>query len=88
MVPLRDRLGHTVRKLRAAAGFSQEAFADRIGVHRTSMSSIERGILNVRLDTLEQLASGLEIAVWELLRTAEVGSGVVEASRSGRGRQR
>jgi transcriptional regulator with XRE-family HTH domain len=88
MAPLRDRLGQTIRELRAAAGFSQEGFADRIGVHRTSMSSIERGILNVRLDTLEQLATGLEIAAWELLRIAEVGSGGAEASRSGRGRQR
>ena len=87
MVPLRDRLGQAVRELRAAAGFSQEAFADHIGVHRTSMSSIERGTLNVRLDTLEQLASGLEISAWELLKIAEVGEAAAETARAGRLRQ-
>ena len=87
MVPLRDRLGQAVRELRAAAGFSQEAFADHIGVHRTSMSSIERGMLNVRLNTLEQLAGGLEISAWELLRIAEMRAGAAETTRAGRMRQ-
>ena len=88
MTPLRVRLGQAVRELRDTSGFSQEAFADHIRVHRTSMSSIERGKLNVRLDTLEQLAGGLEMSVWELLRIAEVGAGGAAASRATRGRRR
>jgi hypothetical protein len=51
------------------------------------MSSIERGTLNVRLNTLQQLASGLEIAAWELLRIAEMGAGAPEMTRAGRMRQ-
>jgi len=87
MIPLRVRLGQTVRELRDAAGFSQEAFAAHIRVHRTSMSSIELGKLNVGLNTLEQLAQGLEMSAWELLRIAEVGAGSADAARAGRGRR-
>jgi transcriptional regulator with XRE-family HTH domain len=88
MAPLRVRLGQAVRELRDAAGFSQEAFAAHVHVHRTSMSSIELGKLNVGLNTLEQLAQGLEMPVWELLRIAEVGAGSAESPRAGRGRRR
>ena len=42
------------------------------------MSSIELGRLNVRLNTLEQLAQGLEMPAWKLLRIAEVGAGSAE----------
>jgi len=75
MAPLRIRLGQAVREGRDAAGFSQEAFAAHIRVHRTCMSSIELGKLNVRLNTLEQLAQGLEMPAWKLLRITEVGAG-------------
>jgi transcriptional regulator with XRE-family HTH domain len=71
MEPLRIRLGHTVRELRSLAGYSQEAFAAKIKVHRTFMGTIERGKTNVSLDTIERLAKGLGMAVWELLRIAE-----------------
>lgn len=53
------------------AGYSQESFAARIKVHRTFMGTIERGKTNPSLDTLERLAKGLGISVWELLRSAE-----------------
>jgi transcriptional regulator with XRE-family HTH domain len=75
MDPLRVRLGQTVRELRAAAGYSQESFAARIKVHRTFMGTIERGQANVSLDTLERLAGGLGMGVWELLRVAEAAGG-------------
>lgn len=86
MVPLRVRLGHAVRELRRAAGFSQEEFAAHTDVHRTSMSSIELGKLNVRLGTLAQIATGLDMPAWELLRIAEVGAG--EPPRAGSGSSR
>jgi transcriptional regulator with XRE-family HTH domain len=73
---LNRRLAHSVRSLRSAAGFSQEAFAAKVGIHRTFMSSIERGKTNVSLETLERLAAGLGIHVWQLIRRAETGSGL------------
>ena len=73
MTPLNLRLAHSVRTLRSAAGFSQEAFAAKVGLHRTFMSRIERGKTNVSLETLERLAAGLGIHVWQLIRRAETG---------------
>lgn len=71
MTPLNLRLAHAVRSLRSAAGFSQEAFAAKVKIHRTFMSSIERGKTNVSLETLERLAEGLDMHVWQLIRRAE-----------------
>jgi transcriptional regulator with XRE-family HTH domain len=70
---LRVALGHTVRALRSTAGYSQEGFADAIGVHRTYMGTLERGDGNPTLETLELIAQGLRISVSELLHAAETG---------------
>lgn len=40
---------------------SQEAFADRLGLHRTYYSAIERGERNITLNTLGRIADGLEV---------------------------
>jgi transcriptional regulator with XRE-family HTH domain len=71
MDPLRVRLGNAVRELRESAGYSQESFAAKIKVHRTFMGTIERGKTNPSLDTIERLAKGLGMSVWELMRLAE-----------------
>jgi len=71
MEPLRIALGHTIRELRSAAGFSQEKFAVVAGVHRTFMGNLERGDANPSLETLEGVARGLGIKVWELVERAE-----------------
>jgi transcriptional regulator with XRE-family HTH domain len=83
MDPLSVRLGHTVRDLRASAGYSQESFAAKIKVHRTFMGTIERGKTNPSLDTIERLAKGLGMSVWELLRLAERGGAGVKARGPG-----
>ena len=71
MQPLRQRLGRAVRRLRRAAGYSQEAFADHVRVHRTYMGAIERGEVNVSLDNIERLAHGLGLTPGDLLVRAE-----------------
>jgi transcriptional regulator with XRE-family HTH domain len=53
-------------------GFSQESFADSIGMHRAYYSSIERGGRNVTLMTLLRISSGLNTAVHSLLREADI----------------
>jgi transcriptional regulator with XRE-family HTH domain len=70
---LRVALGRTVRALRSAAGYSQEGFADAIGVHRTYMGTLERGDGNPTLETLELIADGLRMPVAELICAAETG---------------
>jgi transcriptional regulator with XRE-family HTH domain len=74
MSQLNLRLARAVRALRFEAGFSQEAFAARVKIHRTFMSLIERGKTNVSVETLERLAEGLNMSVWQLMRRAESGT--------------
>jgi len=63
----RQILARTVRQLRQAQGFSQESFADHVGLHRTYMGDIERGKRNVSLDNIVKIARGLQIPVSRLL---------------------
>lgn len=53
--------GHRVRALRLAAGLSQEQLAENSGLHRTYVSSLERGLRNVGLDNILRLAAALEV---------------------------
>jgi len=61
-------LGKRMRELRARQKFSQEAFADHCGLHRTAMSLIERGKRVPSLRTLLTISSGFGITLSELLR--------------------
>lgn len=65
------RLGKRVRELRVAAGYSQEAFAERCGLHRTYVGSIERGERNVSFLNLAVIARALGITVSDLVRGVE-----------------
>jgi transcriptional regulator with XRE-family HTH domain len=71
MTPLRVRLGKAIRKFRKDAGYSQEHFADRAKIHRTTMSEIERGVSNVSLDIAERIAKCLGRTLTELIAEAE-----------------
>lgn len=71
MSNLRLRLGRAVRRLRSAAGYSQEAFADACKFHRTYIGAIERGEKNITLDALERIARTLRVTPFELFREAE-----------------
>jgi transcriptional regulator with XRE-family HTH domain len=66
-------LGKRIKELRAKQGFSQEAFADHCGLHRTAMSLIERGKRVPNLRTLVTIARGFGITVAELLRGVDKG---------------
>lgn len=68
---LLHNLGRALRTRREAAGYSQESYADAIGMHRTYYSAIERGEKNLQLDTLERICAGLKCRMWEVLKEAE-----------------
>lgn len=59
-------LGARVRELRLARKFSQESFADACGLHRTHISLLERGRINVKVNTIRQVAHVLKISMSEL----------------------
>jgi transcriptional regulator with XRE-family HTH domain len=60
------RFGQRVRELRKAKGLSQEAFADACGLDRTYISGIERGLRNVALVNIAQIARTLDVTISEL----------------------
>lgn len=64
----RRRLGERIRKLRNQRGWSQEEFADICGVNRSYMGRIERGELNLTLDSLAKVGKGLGTSVSTLLK--------------------
>ncbi len=61
------RFGTGLRKIRIAKGLSQERLADLAGLHRTYISSVERGERNVTLQTVETLAKVLEVSMSKLM---------------------
>ena len=66
---IRRIFGANLRHYRLAAGLSQEAVAERMGVDRAQVSSMERGRQNVTLITLWHLAEALKIQPADLLDT-------------------
>ena len=60
--------GSKVRELRAAQGYSQEAFADECGLDRTYVSGIKRGKRNLTLRNIAIIAKALGISISDLTR--------------------
>ena len=63
--------GSAVRKRRQEMGLSQEDFADKAGIHRTYVSSIELGKVQVSIRIAAQLAEALEVPLVDLWRDIE-----------------
>lgn len=64
---LRKILAKNVRTFRLQKNWSQEELAERSGLHRTYIGSVERMERNVTLSTLETIAVALNTTVPELL---------------------
>ena len=64
-------LGQRIRELRLAQGYSQEAFADKCGVHRTFMGTVERGESNVSFQNIVKVAQTLGVSLAVLFTDLE-----------------
>ena len=53
--------GGNIRKYRVEAGLSQEAFAEKCGLHRTYISAIECYRRSISLENVQRIANALEI---------------------------
>jgi transcriptional regulator with XRE-family HTH domain len=65
--------GRAIRHERENLRLSQEDFAEHANVHRTYVSSIELGKVNVGIEVANALASALGLKLSDLVRRAEVG---------------
>jgi len=70
---IEDIFGAAVRHRRQKIGLSQEDFADKAGIHRTYVSSIELGKVQVSIGIAFKLADALEIPLSRLWRDVERG---------------
>ncbi|MBB35452.1 MAG: transcriptional regulator [Hirschia sp.] len=57
---IRKRAGANIRRLRNEKGWSQEELAERTGLHRTYISSVERGVRNPTITVIEKLMIALK----------------------------
>lgn len=60
-------VGNNIKKYRKKLGISQEALAENAGLHRTYIGGIERGERNITLDSLQVIATALNVAPVELI---------------------
>jgi transcriptional regulator with XRE-family HTH domain len=65
--------GRRVRSRRSELELSQEALADRAGLHWTYIGSVERGRRNISLQNILKLAYALDVDAGELLREIRIG---------------
>lgn len=71
MPEIPELFGAVVRRRRERLGLSQEAFADRAGIHRTYVSAIELGKVQVSIGIAFQLAAALGVPLSKLWREIE-----------------
>lgn len=66
---LRGRLilARNMRQLRRQQGLSQEGLAERAGIHRTYVGSVERCERNISIDNIGRLARALGVEPYQLL---------------------
>lgn len=61
------RFGKQLKRVRVKRGFSQEKLAEEAGLHRTYVSTVERGMRNISILNIEKLADALEIPLSKLM---------------------
>lgn len=71
MSNIEKKFGRVVRKRRKKLGLSQEAFAEKAQIHRTYVSDIEHGKVQVGIGVAEKLADALDKPLSYLIREAE-----------------
>jgi transcriptional regulator with XRE-family HTH domain len=72
---IRDILAVNVRRMREAREWSQEELADRAGVDRTYISSIERRKYAVSIEVVDRLARQFNVEAADLLRRPTAAGG-------------
>ena len=61
------KIGQSVRYLRQKEGISQEELAFRANLNLNSISTLERGLNNVKIKTLYSIAKAINVKIEEIL---------------------
>jgi transcriptional regulator with XRE-family HTH domain len=61
-------IGLKIRERRLELGFSQEELAERCGLHRTYVGSVERGERNITIQSLSSIALALDMPLHILVQ--------------------
>lgn len=62
-----EKLGDNIRNYRELRGFTQEKLAELSNISDKHLSKIERGKINIKIDTLVNIATALSVSVDTLL---------------------
>ena len=68
---LAEKFGETVRQLRRNVKLSQEDFADKCGLHRTYIGSVERGEKTVTIESAKKIVTALNLKLWQFFQQIE-----------------
>ncbi|MNI42120.1 HTH-type transcriptional regulator SinR [compost metagenome] len=68
MADLIHRLGDRIRQLRKDHNLSQEQLGELAGLHTNYIGQVERGEKNVTIESLEKIATGLQVSMEQLFR--------------------
>jgi transcriptional regulator with XRE-family HTH domain len=68
---LREEFGLVVRRKRHKLNLSQEDFADMVDIHRTYVSSIELGKVDIGIGVAYKIAAALNTPLSKLIKEAE-----------------
>lgn len=63
---IKQKLWNRIRKLRKEKNISQEQLWFKSKLHRTYLSSVERGVKNVSVENIEKIALALWIEIKDL----------------------
>ena len=63
---IKEVLGKRIKPLRNELGFSQEELADRAGIDRTYITSVECGKRNISIVNIEKIATALGVTLSKL----------------------
>ena len=71
MARIEQLFGEAVREIRERRGLSQEEFSAKAGIHRTYVSSIERGKVQISSAIAQKVANALEVPLSRIWRKIE-----------------
>jgi transcriptional regulator with XRE-family HTH domain len=79
---IRKELGKKIKALRTLKGYTQERLGERAGLSYKFVGEVERGTVNVSLDSLYGIAKALGVTISDLFNTSKEPFNVIVTERS------